>query len=122
MFSVWDLLAKPRCLPETYDASGHVAALGCRVDNLRTFKRAQAVRERQRPLYNLTAARAWTASLSPSTANVTDLVDGLHGKVERHKLANGLDAAHGCADGNARKARLCDGRVNHALPSEGKGG
>ena len=54
------------------------------------------------------------STLPPSSA--TDLVNGLHGKVERHKLADGLDAAHGCADGNARKARLGDGRVNHALP------
>ena len=43
MLGIWGLMA---CLPETYDASGHVAALGCRVDNLWTFKKREVVRER----------------------------------------------------------------------------
>lgn len=115
MLSIWNLLAKPHCLPETYDASGHVAALGRRVDNLWKLKKRQAVRERRRPLSPTAATHGPPHAPLPQPTNATDLVDGLHGKVERHELANGLDAAHGCADGNARKARLCDGRVNHTL-------
>jgi len=33
-----------------------------------------------------------------------DLVNGLHGKVEGHELADGLEASHRCADGHASKA------------------
>ena len=42
----------------------------------------------------------------------------MHGKVECHKLADGAQPSHGSTDRDARKASLCDGRVNDARGPE----
>ncbi len=56
---------------------------------------------------------------SPQTRKATAyVVDGLHGKVEGHELADGLEAAHGRAARDASKTHLGDGSVNHALAAK----
>jgi len=39
---------------------------------------------------------------------VDDVVDGLHGEVEGHELADGLEAGHGGAHGDASDAHLSE--------------
>mmetsp|Transcript_1363 Transcript_1363/g.3497 ORF Transcript_1363/g.3497 Transcript_1363/m.3497 type:complete len:405 (-) Transcript_1363:77-1291(-) len=46
---------------------------------------------------------------------VDDLVDGLHGEVERHELADGSEVLVGGTDRDAREPHLRDGRVEDAL-------
>jgi hypothetical protein len=43
------------------------------------------------------------------------VVNGLHGEVEGHELADRLEAAEGGADRNAREPGLRDGRVQDAV-------
>jgi len=43
------------------------------------------------------------------------MVDGLHREVERHELADGLEALEGGADGNPREAHLRDRGVHDPL-------
>lgn len=49
---------------------------------------------------------------------VNDLVDGLHGEVEGHELADGVEACKGGTNGEACKPGFRDGRVNNALLAE----
>ena len=46
------------------------------------------------------------------------MVNGLHGKVEGHELANGLESIHSCASGNAGKAHLGNGGVDDTFGSK----
>jgi hypothetical protein len=49
---------------------------------------------------------------------VDDVVDGLHGEVERHELDDRLQARHGRADAQAGEAVLGDRGVDHAAVAE----
>jgi hypothetical protein len=49
---------------------------------------------------------------------VDDLVDGLHGKVESHELADGVKASQGGADGETAETGFGDGRVDDPLVAE----
>eukprot|EP00053_Salpingoeca_punica_P008562 m.76658 g.76658 ORF g.76658 m.76658 type:complete len:418 (+) comp14651_c0_seq1:227-1480(+) len=49
---------------------------------------------------------------------VDHVVDGLHGEVEGHELADRAEAGHGCADGHASETHLRDGRVDHSVATK----
>lgn len=49
---------------------------------------------------------------------VDDLVNGLHGEVEGHELADGVEASEGGTDGETAETRLGDRRVNDTLVAE----
>ncbi len=49
---------------------------------------------------------------------VDDVIDGLHGKVPRHELANGSESSQSCADGNSGKSVFGDGSVNDTMGSK----
>ena len=49
---------------------------------------------------------------------VDDLVNGLHGEVEGHELADGVEASEGGTDGQTAETGLSDGRVNDTLVAE----
>jgi hypothetical protein len=49
---------------------------------------------------------------------LSHVIDGLHGKVEGHELADGSQTGHGGADGDTGKASLCDGCVDHTVTAE----
>jgi len=43
------------------------------------------------------------------------VIDGLHGEVPGHELAHRSQTGHGCSNGDAGEAHLCDWRVDDAL-------
>mmetsp|Transcript_69799 Transcript_69799/g.110953 ORF Transcript_69799/g.110953 Transcript_69799/m.110953 type:complete len:202 (-) Transcript_69799:1334-1939(-) len=45
---------------------------------------------------------------------VHDLIDGLHAKVERHKLHDWMQSVECRADAHSGKSHLCDRRINHS--------
>jgi len=49
------------------------------------------------------------------SGRVDDLVNGLHGEVEGHELADGVEASEGGTDGQTAETGLSDGRVNDTL-------
>jgi hypothetical protein len=49
---------------------------------------------------------------------VDDLVNGLHGEVEGHELADGVEASEGGTDGQTAETGLGDGRVDDTLVTE----
>jgi hypothetical protein len=49
---------------------------------------------------------------------VDDLVNGLHGKVERHELADRVEASQRRADGQPSEAGFRNGTVNDSLLTE----
>lgn len=52
------------------------------------------------------------------SGGVDDLVNGLHGEVEGHELADGVQTSKGSTDGQTAETRLGDGRVNDTLVTE----
>jgi hypothetical protein len=46
------------------------------------------------------------------------VVDGLHGEVECHELANGLESGHSSTGSDTSNTSLSDGCVNHTLGAE----
>jgi len=52
------------------------------------------------------------------SGRVDDLVNGLHGEVEGHELADGVEASESGTDGQTAETRLSDGRVNNTLVTE----
>ena len=52
------------------------------------------------------------------SGRVDDLVNGLHGEVEGHELADGVEASEGGTDGQTAETGLSDGRVNDTLVAE----
>jgi hypothetical protein len=51
-------------------------------------------------------------------SRVDDLVNGLHGEVEGHELADGVKTSEGSADGQTAETGLGDGRVDDTLVTE----
>lgn len=51
-------------------------------------------------------------------SGVDDLVNGLHGEVEGHELADGVEASQGGTDCETSESRLCDGTVDDTLLAE----
>lgn len=51
-------------------------------------------------------------------SGVDDLVNGLHGKVEGHELADGVQASQGSTDCETSESRLCNGTVDDSLLAE----
>ena len=49
---------------------------------------------------------------------VDDLVNGLHGEVEGHELADGVETSEGGTDGQTAETGLGDGRVDDTLVTE----
>jgi hypothetical protein len=52
------------------------------------------------------------------SGRVDDLVNGLHGEVEGHELADGVKTSEGGTDGQTAETGLSDGRVNDTLLAE----
>lgn len=83
--------------------AGHMAVPGC--EALRVLGR-HAGRGAVGPPEHDGAVDGARAHVQGLGCRVDDLVDGLHRKVERHELADGLKAAEGRAHGDAGEARL----------------
>lgn len=52
------------------------------------------------------------------SGRVDDLVNGLHGEVEGHELADGVEASESGTDGQTAETGLGDGRVDDTLVTE----
>lgn len=81
-----------------YGTGGHVECFGSRVDDL--SGRVQ-----------------WELVLGFAQIRCFEryVINGLHGEVEGHELANRTQTGHGSTDGNTGEAHFGDGRVDHSL-------
>jgi len=52
------------------------------------------------------------------SGGVDNLIDGLHGEVEGHELANGVQTSESSTNGDTTEAGLCDGGIDNPLGAE----